>query len=195
MCHNPTLYPQLCAYRSFIQVCAAKFTWPAVCSYDVRNRGKHSIHNSFDFHVIDHDIYITTMDASTARQNIRNCSGCKSIWHVLKDCPFSTAGPLAPATRQQTTQQSSQRQPAGSSNSRNASTQICFNWNAGRCVQNPCVRRHVCNGCGGQDPRPRCANCNSGTFGARPKQSQPPAQQQQSFPQSSGIQTAQGRVV
>jgi hypothetical protein len=37
--HDPSLYLQLCGYRLFIQTCAAKFWWPAVYNYDVRNRG------------------------------------------------------------------------------------------------------------------------------------------------------------
>jgi hypothetical protein len=143
--HDPGLYPQLSAYRTFIQTCAAKYTWPAVCSYDVRNRGKHSMNKSFEFNIIDNDIYITTMDSSTARQNIRNCARCKSIWHVIKDCPFAEAGTLAPGARQQPASSSNQR-PTAASNTRNASTQVCFNWNAGCCIP-PCVRRHVCEGC------------------------------------------------
>ena len=194
MSHNPDLYPQLSSYRTFIQTCAVRYTWPAVCSYDVRNRGKHSMHRSFDFNVIDNDIYITTMDSSTARQNVRNCSRCKSIWHVIKDCPFAEAGTLAPGTRQQTTSSPNQR-PTSAGNSRNTSQQVCFNWNAGRCVP-PCVRRHVCDGCGGPDPRPRCAYCNCGnsTFGAKPKQPQPQGPQQQQFTPTSGIQPSQGRM-
>jgi hypothetical protein len=152
--HDPSLYPQLCAYRIFVQTCAAKFWWTAVYSYDVRNRGAKSMSRSFDFNVLDNDIYVTTMDSSTTRQNIRQCSRCKSIWHVVTDCPFSEGGAMAQGPRQAPT---ASRSSASSTKSQN--TQICFNWNAGRC-SGPCNRRHVCEGCGGPDPRPRCPTCN-----------------------------------
>jgi hypothetical protein len=152
--HDPRLYPQLCAYRIFVQTCAAKFWWTAVYSYDVRNRGAKSMSRSFDFNVLDNDIYVTTMDSSTTRQNIRQCSRCKSIWHVVTDCPFAEGGAMAQGPRQA---------PAASRSSatlsKSQSTQICFNWNAGHC-SGPCNRRHVCEGCGGPDPRPRCPPCN-----------------------------------
>ena len=86
---NPALYPGMCAYRIFIQTCAAKHWWPSVYTYDVRNRAKHSMEKSFEFHRLDNDIYVTTMDATTIKPNVKQCSRCKSIWHVAKDCPFS----------------------------------------------------------------------------------------------------------
>ena len=90
--YNPALYPGMCAYRIFIQTCAAKHWWPSVYSYDVRNRAKHSMEKSFLFHHLDNDIYVTTMDATTIKPNVRQCSRCKSIWHVSRDCPFSEEG-------------------------------------------------------------------------------------------------------
>jgi hypothetical protein len=64
------------------------------------------MYKTFNFQKIDHDIYVTTMDASTVRQNIRQCNRCKSIWHIVQDCPFAEDGVVAPGTRQaQTTVQ------------------------------------------------------------------------------------------
>jgi hypothetical protein len=96
----PNLYAGLCCYRIFIQTCAAKHWWPSVYSYDVRNRAKHSMNKSFEFQCLDNDIYVTTMDATTIKPNVKNCNRCKSIWHIAKDCPFSEEGALVPATRQ-----------------------------------------------------------------------------------------------
>ena len=151
---------------------------------------------SFNFNVIDNDIYVTTMDASTSRQNICQCSRCKSIWHVVQDCPFAEAGTLAPGPRPSSTTArtppaTSQRQPASSAN---ASTQVCFNWNAGRCVA-PCNRRHVCERCGGWEPRPRCINCNFGAvYNGKAKSPSATPTQTTNFQQSGGNSAQQGRM-
>jgi hypothetical protein len=162
VCDNPSLYPSMCTYRIFIQTCAAKYWWPAVYSYDVRNRSKHAMDRSFNFDSIDHNIYVTTMDSTTVRQNVRNCARCKSIWHVIKDCPFSEDGSVAASPRQATTSARPQANAARIVRSPDVGNQICFNWNAGRCNVNPCPRRHVCETCGGPDPKPRCSTCNPG---------------------------------
>jgi hypothetical protein len=160
---DPSLYSGLVAYRIFIQTCAAKHWWPSVYSYDVRNRAKHSMNHSFLFHQLDNDIYVTTMDATTIKPNVKQCNRCKSIWHMGKDCPFSEEGALAPPTRQTQTPSGQQGASSGRQNGNTPmSSQVCFNWNAGRCHDSRCVRRHVCERCGGPQPLPRCANCNYG---------------------------------
>jgi X-X-X-Leu-X-X-Gly heptad repeat protein len=158
-------YAQLVEYRIFIQTCAARYWWNAVYSYDVRNRAKKSMTRSLDFHVMDNDIYMTSMDTSTTRTNIRQCNRCRSIWHVVRDCPFPEEVAVATNTRSpQVGARSSQdvrmSQSSSSNYTRRIGMQACFNWNAGRCFANPCTRLHVCERCGGPDPLPRCRNCN-----------------------------------
>jgi hypothetical protein len=154
-------YPQLVDYRIFIQTCAARFWWNAVYSYDVRNRAKKSMSRSLEFHIMDNDIYCTSMDASTTRTNIRQCNRCRSIWHVVKDCPFPEEVAVVTSTRTPQNQAQSRQNPVNYS--RRVSQQACYNWNAGRCNNNPCSRLHVCERCGGPDPLPRCKNCNPST--------------------------------
>ena len=155
---DTTRYASLTAYRCFIQICAAKYWWSAVYSYDVKNRASKSMSHSLDFQIMDHDIYVSTLDSSTAKSNVRQCSRCRSIWHVVRECPFPEECAVASAARP-SVQASTQRYPANSTNSRRGS-QVCFNFNAGRCNSNPCDRRHVCERCGGPDPLPRCPKCN-----------------------------------
>jgi hypothetical protein len=85
---DPSLYKKLVDYRIFIQTCAAKYCWQSVYAYDVRNRSKHSMYRSFNFSHVDSDIYVTCMDSSTMRTNVKQCARCRSIWHVTRDCPF-----------------------------------------------------------------------------------------------------------
>jgi hypothetical protein len=155
--YDPSLYKNFCAYRIFIQTSAARYWWPAVYSYDVRNRAKHSMDKSFAFQTIDNDIYVTTMDSSTVRQNVKCCSRCRSIWHNVQDCPFSESGALAQGPRQN----SAPARPAGPSKVQNSiANQICYNWNLGRCFH-ACVRRHICETCYGPEPRITCSRCNA----------------------------------
>ena len=156
----PSRYANLAAYRCFIQVCAAKYWWTAVYAYDVRNRACKSMNKSFDFQVIDMDIYVTALDPTTARSSVKQCSRCRSIWHNVKDCPFPPECEVATSTRQASQASSSSGQQRSRNGQRGMSGQICFNWNAGRCTFNPCQRLHVCEKCGGPDPLPRCPRCN-----------------------------------
>jgi hypothetical protein len=156
-----TLYPALVSYRIFIQTCAAKFVWPSVYSYDVRNRASKSMSLSLEFNHIDHDLYITTMDSSSARTNVKQCTRCKSIWHSLQDCPFQDDIVAPTNNKLPQKPQVLQQQPGKSASfNANGTRQICFNWNAGRCSDIYCQRLHVCSGCGGHDPKPRCIHCN-----------------------------------
>jgi hypothetical protein len=158
--HDPTLYPALVSYRIFIQTCDAKYVWPSVYSYDVRNRASKSMSLSLEFNCIDNDIYITTMDSSSARANIKQCSRCKSIWHSMLDCPFQDDIVMPTTTKPQKNQQQQQQPAKSPAFNANGTRQICFNWNAGRCSDIYCQRLHVCSGCGGHDPKPRCIHCN-----------------------------------
>jgi hypothetical protein len=162
---DPTRYAKLCAYRCFIQVCAAKYFWNAVYGYDVRNRACKSMTKSLEFQSIDQDIYVSNFDATTSKTNVRQCTRCRSIWHNVRDCPFPEEGPVAANTRQAgPASHNPQSRYGGGGNQpgRGRSQQICFNFNAGRCSNNPCARLHQCERCGGPDPLPRCARCNSG---------------------------------
>ena len=50
----------------------------------MRNRAKCSMSQSFNFNRLDNDIYVSCMDSSTAGTNVRQCSRCKSIWHISR---------------------------------------------------------------------------------------------------------------
>jgi hypothetical protein len=156
---DPSLYKRLVDYRIFIQTCAAKYWWQSVYAYDVRNRSKHSMSKSFDFNRVDSDIYVTCMDSSTVRTNVKQCARCRSIWHVTRDCPFPACNEVETGSRSLAQQPSSKTgfvRPG-----RRYGQQPCFAWNSGRCFSSSCERLHVCQGCGGPDPISRCKNCNS----------------------------------
>ena len=188
---NPRLYKVLSDYRTFIQTSAAKYWWQAVYAYDVRNRSRHSMTRSFNFNRIDTDIYVSCMDPGSMRTNIKQCSRCKSIWHVTRDCPFPSAHEVETSTRQTPSTPSPRTDTKGRGHPRKFNQQICFAWNSGRCYGPECERLHVCQGCGGSDPIFRCRSCNS--------QSKHMSASASSFTpggstQGSGHQPPQGRV-
>jgi hypothetical protein len=201
---DPSLYPILAEYRIFIQTCSARHLWNSVYSYDVRNRAKKSMTRLFRFDTIDNDIYVSSLDSSTVRNNVRMCNRCHSIWHGVKDCPFPEE--LSVASSGRSTQNSRQGQGnfnntgSGSGNyntglnnfSGRRANQACYNWNAGRCNLNPCTRLHVCERCGGPEPLPRCQNCNS--HFNRPGSGNVNTSQQGSNNPASGYVPAAGRV-
>jgi hypothetical protein len=84
----PTIYMNRVTYRCFIQVCATKYWWTAVYTYDVRNCASKSMSRCFDLQVIDMDIYVSALDPATAKTSVRQCSRCRSIWHNERECPF-----------------------------------------------------------------------------------------------------------
>jgi hypothetical protein len=162
---DPKRYAKMSAYRLFIQTCAAKYWWSAVYSYDVKNRAMKSMSHSLEFQVLDSDLYVSTLDVSTTKTNVRQCARCRSIWHTIQECPFPEECSVAPNSRS-SSQTPAQKHPSGNRPDARRGSQVCFNFNAGRCV-NPCStgRRHVCERCGGPEPLPRCRNCNQGTGG------------------------------
>ena len=53
--------------------------------YDVNEIGSS---RSFDFHVMDNDLYITILDTTAVRMDAMRCFRFKSYEHVVKSCPF-----------------------------------------------------------------------------------------------------------
>lgn len=148
MSKYPQYYPQLNAYRTFIQGADAKYHWYAVASYDCQYRQtRAAIGKPFDLEEVDTNLFVTTMDATTVKSRIgakaintqRGCFRCQSKFHVVRDCPFRET-----QTQLQT--------PAHSQ-------EICNNFQNDRCFNSSCKRRHVCASCGGSYPRGRCPAC------------------------------------
>jgi hypothetical protein len=190
--NNFQLYKNCCAYRLFIQKQNALYLWSAVDQYDVRFRHNLSMCRSFEFHKMDTDLGFSVFNAMSVRPSQQGCFRCKSLLHHVKDCPFpETASEKASFKKNKGSSNFSGAPSTNNYNSRGGFSysrgkEVCFNFNSGRC-SDPCPsgRLHVCSGCGGPDPMPRCKKCT------------PHQQSQQNFnvqpPQSSSMGPSYGQ--
>jgi hypothetical protein len=177
--NNFALYKKCCAYRLFIQKQNALYSWSAVDQYDVRFRHNLSMTHSFEFQKMDTDLGFSVFNSLSVRPSQQGCFRCKSLLHHVKDCPFpETASEKASFKKSKGSSGFPNSASTGSYNSRGGSSfsrskEVCFNFNSGRC-SDPCPsgRLHVCSGCGGHEPMPRCKKCTSSqNFNVQPPQS------------------------
>ena len=176
----PEHYLKFTQYRLFMQELDAKFSWNAVYVYDRRLRHVRLLSCSWDFHITETELYVNLLEYS--KNNTSGCFRCKSLAHHISDCPFSegpedsqrrAVRPFRPtrpynAGRKQHADGRSQLNPNappfnGNRNSApqfNASTRyVCNNFNAGRCFNSGCPRKHECAQCGGREPIYKCPSC------------------------------------
>ena len=168
---NPELYLSFTKYRSFIQKCDAVYVWGSVYSYDQRHRHKCSMCNSLNFETVDTDIYVTLMNAQTTKPNAKACFRCSSLDHIAKNCTFLEEAQMAPTPTsfgkkprfggQGSGPGSTGYQMSRFGQNTNRASQICYNFNAGRCYIQGCQRLHVCQQCGGPEPLFRCPRCSA----------------------------------
>jgi hypothetical protein len=173
---DPTMYAICTNYRLFVQRKEALHTWSAVSTYDIRHRIKLSITKSWSFDTADSELHMDVFSSETLRPNPKSCFRCKSLDHMVKDCflPEDVSSSKSSQGSRKFSKNSdssfsqfnSQVQTAMPVNGvYNPSNQVCRDFNLGRCTRNPCVRKHVCTGCGGPQPLFRCARCQSNTAG------------------------------
>jgi hypothetical protein len=180
-------YKTCVAYRLFIQKQNAVYNWSSVEQYDVRFRHNLSMTQSLEFHKTDTDLGFSIFNTTSLRPNPQGCFRCKSLLHHVRDCPFPEVNPVEKAPKDQKSNYRGSRQNAypysnGNSGQGNQSRygsnfarsrEVCYNFNSGRCNDPSfCGRLHICSGCGGPDPLPRCRKCSgsSSNNGPHPPQ-------------------------
>ena len=165
---KPTMYYKLSQYRQFIHRCDRKFLWHAVSTYDQRFRAKLSESKSFMYDTIDNMLYVSILDATAIRVDSKQCFRCKSLDHLVFDCPFPAQDKVGkdasqrkfPPNRYQPNQGNRQRQERTAWHD---GREICNNWQYENCrFPNSCNRAHVCRSCKGNYPYFRCVVCNPG---------------------------------
>jgi hypothetical protein len=174
---DASMYAVCTNYRLFIQCKEALHTWLAVSAYDMRHRIKLSITKSWSFDKTDSELHMEIFSSETLRPNPKACFRCKSLDHMVRDCFLPedvSAGKGGLTSRKFSNNKTdssfsnfrSQVQTAMPANGvYNPSNQVCRDYNLGRCTRNPCVRKHVCSGCGGSQPLFRCTRCQSSFAG------------------------------
>ena len=164
------------------------YNWSSVEQYDVRFRHNLSMTRSLDFHRTDTDLGFSIFNSTSLRPNPQGCFRCKSLLHHIRDCPFPETGTVEKTPSQQKSnykgpnrnsysyngggnQQSGNQSRFGNNFAR--SREVCYNFNSGRCQDASfCGRLHICSGCGGPDPLPRCRKCSNTNVNNSPYPSQ-----------------------
>ena len=103
MSKNSSLYSELVSYRDFILQCSRKFKWQCVYIYDQKFRSLLAEHPSMRFSIINHDLYVNTLDKDAIRQDAVRCHRCKSFEHKVAYCPFPRSAPRKKRTHKKQT--------------------------------------------------------------------------------------------
>lgn len=140
------LYRSCIEYRRFIHDNQLLHNWPAVYSYDTAFRRELSKHHSFQFQQFDVRCFVSTLNTSSLRTDIHRCFRCQSVGHNIQACPFPEGTSLG-------------KTPASEKKTEDTKSQICFNFNAGKCTFAKCFRQHICRSCKGPKPLIHC-QCN-----------------------------------
>lgn len=151
---HPHLYNNLSTYRRFIQSMDRKYNWPAVYSYDLRFRTYLARHQSCGYHMQNNDLVVSILDATAIKTDLSRCFRCKSVDHVIQECPF-------PAYKVQVeTPQKKEKRNTTQFRWYHSGKEGCNNFNYGKCNFPQCARAHVCKGCRGTEPYCTCSQCN-----------------------------------
>ena len=147
--HQPLRGPDLLAYLYLIATCHTEYTFPACLAYDVAFRKKAGRFRLASWGNIDPQLYAKAFTGSGKARPRAWCDSCLTAQHSTADCPLFYPG--GPAKKARAT-------PAGPRHSSrpNIASEICRNFNRGRCHSPNCPRKHVCLSCGGSHQSVQC---------------------------------------
>ena len=148
---HPEVYHKLAEYRVLIQDCDTKYAWSSIHNYDVKFRQKLAcgpVSSRLNFDCIDSGLFVTILDATAVKPR-KLCFRCHSSQHNVANCPFRT--PQASMAAEKKTGPPQRFFFKG--------TEICNNFQAGRCNFRSCTRAHVCRQCFGPSPWAHCERC------------------------------------
>ena len=154
------MYDQMVRYRVYIASVNRKYKWQAVAMYDARHRLDLAHRNSCQFAHLNSDLANTIFDSTAIKPNAPRCPRCSAYDHVeVAECPFPPRAAAA-ATKK----------PQFSFGGLGATaTEICNNFNEGRCKWNEkCRRIHMCIRCKGPHPARDCTKAAGATAVSTP---------------------------
>ena len=152
---RPHIYANLSSYRRFIQASDRKYNWHAVLSYDLRYRTDLARTRSFNYSKLNNDLVVSILDATAVKSDLHRCYRCRSVEHVVQECPFPAAHKMETNSKEKKSYK--QFKPWY-----HQGKEGCNNFNYGKCNFSQCNRAHVCKGCRSADPFIKCAQCNKG---------------------------------
>lgn len=142
------MYDQMVRYRVYIASVNRKYKWQAVAMYDARHRLDLAGRHSCRFAELNSDLANTILDSTAIKLNAPRCPRCSAYDHVeVAECPFPARAAAAASKKPQTL--------FGGLGA--TATEICNNFNEGKCKWNEkCRRIHMCIRCKGPHPAREC---------------------------------------
>ena len=136
-------------YRRYIHGLQVSYLWPYVRTYDSRFRVKLSKTRSFNFDTDDFRIFGMIFTPEAVRTDIKRCFRCHAPDHQAQQCTFQEGPKVEKAEK---TEKDRKRKES----------QVCFNFNLGKCKSARCPRKHICRYCKGPKPASTCECKGSG---------------------------------
>ena len=161
--------PELLAYLIFILRVSQDFGGIAWVTYDAAFRRQAFITGNRQWSKVNPSLYSISF-AGVARTGQR-CDLCLSLSHPTRECTLVGDPDPDLSTRLKSLESAvlamaSQPSPPVQANPRQKSTEVCRNFNVGRCCMFNCRYRHVCRVCGGPSPAIACCERQlGGSFG------------------------------
>ena len=156
---HPDAVPELLAYLIFILRASQDFGGVAWVTYDAAFRRQAFITGNRQWSKVNPSLYSICFSGA-ARTGVR-CELCLSLSHPTQECTLVCDPDPDVSTRLKTLESAvlaftSQTQQQGLPQAK--PTDICRNWNVGRCRMPQCRYRHVCRVCGGPNPAFACCD-------------------------------------
>ena len=148
---QPSRGPDLLGYLYLMASMEQEFTFPACLSYDIAFRRKaHKFHLATWGH-IDTQLYARAFTGPGKAKPQACCDLCLASTHSTTQCHFYSGGPVKKA-------RASTSGPKIPTTPPSSTTEVCLNYNRGKCTRTDCRRRHVCliPQCGGQHQAMHC---------------------------------------
>ena len=146
----PEAVPDLLAYMIAIMRASREFSGLAWAQYDAAYRHHAANNNIRRWSQINSSLYSICF-TGRAQGSTPRCELCTSVFHVAKDCPYSSKTEIERTLEALVTACTTRAGSGGES------SEVCRKWNHQQCTYQWCRYRHVCLSCGGNHPVRLCA--------------------------------------
>ena len=155
----PEAVPELLAYMILIVRSSREFAELTWARYDTEYRRHAANSGNRQWSRINPSMYAVHFTGK-AQASTPRCELCASVFHLAKDCPFSTKTEMEKTLEAVlsacTSRAGGSVTPANPGSTDRESNEVCRKWNDERCNYQWCRYRHVCLSGGGAHPVKHC---------------------------------------
>ena len=173
----PEAVPELLAYMILIVRSSREFAELTWARYEADYRRHAASSDNRQWSRINPSMYAVHFTGKAQAATPR-CELCASVFHMAKDCPFSTKTEMEKTLEAVlaacTSRAGGSVTPANTGSTDRESNEVCRKWNDERCNYQWCRYRHVCLSCGGAHPVKHCPSDRKRANPGPPSQGQQP---------------------